>query len=624
MAVQDQVSNNALLNSAFQALRLGSIKPMGWLRNQLEIQKNGLTGHLDAHWEDVGPNSGWLGGSGEGWERGPYYVDGLLPLAYLLEDQTLIEKANKWIEWTLASQKEDGSFGPVLKTVNHEVAQQDWWQYFIMLKVLTQYQEVTQDERVIPFMTRYFHYMNNAVKDLPLKEWAQARGADLLLSIHWLYERTQDSVLLELAETIQAQMIDWGTIFRKFPYQRKQNEWDHRIHVVNVAMAVKAPAVIYRQTGRDEEREAVYQGITDLMRYHGQAHGMFSGDEWLSGTHPSQGVELCAVVEYMFSMENLVRILGDGLFGDILEKVGFNALPAAISPEWDSHQYDQQVNQVMCNAAKRPWVNSSDANRFGLEPNFGCCTANMHQGWPKLAASLWMGTHDGGIAAVSYAPCLLQTSVADDTDLSLTVQTEYPFREQIRMDVALSKAAAFPILLRIPGWCKRPEVRVNKQLQQLQVVNGFARIDRLWQDGDCIEMILPMDVELDERNNHAVNVQSGPLVYVLPLGEQWIRVRERERFHDWEVYPTSAWQYALVRDAAFERTEQAVSHQPYQTASAPVKLVTEGKILANWLMEQHSAGDPPLNPRPYPGEATRLELVPYGCARLRIGEFPVL
>ena len=55
--------------------------------------------------------------------------------------------------------------------------------------------------------------------------------------------------------------------------------------------------------------------------------------------------------------------------------------------------------------------NGPDANIFGLEPHFGCCLANMHQGWPKLASSLWMRTPEGGLAAVAYAPCTVETTV---------------------------------------------------------------------------------------------------------------------------------------------------------------------------------------------------------------------
>src|SRR5690606_35676508 len=147
-----------------------------------------------------------------------------------------------------------------------------------------------------------------------------------------------------------------------FPYGRQVKEWDWRTHVVNVAMGLKTPAILYELTGNATQRVAVDRGIDSLMTYDGQAHGMYSAVEWLSGTNPSQGVELCAVVEYMFTMEQLVRIFGDGRYGDILEKVAFNALPAAISADWSSHQYDQQVNQILCNVAPRNWSNGTEAN----------------------------------------------------------------------------------------------------------------------------------------------------------------------------------------------------------------------------------------------------------------------
>ena len=110
------IKNRApLAPNAFYLLPLGAIRPTGWLRAQLRTQADGLSGHLDEIWPDIGPNSVWLGGTGESWERGPYYLDGLLPLAYLLDDPGLKAKAQKFIEWTLASQKDNGVFGRMTK-----------------------------------------------------------------------------------------------------------------------------------------------------------------------------------------------------------------------------------------------------------------------------------------------------------------------------------------------------------------------------------------------------------------------------------------------------------------------------------------------------------------------------
>lgn len=615
------------LHTAFHTLPLGSILPEGWLKDQLRIQADGFTGHLEEHWPDVGPDNGWIGGKGESWERGPYYLDGLLPLAHLLQDERLIAKANRWIEWSLASQREDGFFGPDrIETVNHDVdKKQDWWHYTIMLKVLIQHQEATGDERVVPFLAKFFGYVREHIEVSPLRGWAKTRGADLQLCVHWLYERTGEAFLLELAKIVAEQTTEWTDIFHDFPFWRKVEEWDWRTHVVNVAMGVKTMGIHHELSGEPLQREAVHRGIDSLMTYHGQAHGMFSGDEWLSGTDPAQGVELCAVVEYMFSMEHLTRVFGEGRFGDILEKVAFNALPAAISPDWTSHQYDQQVNQIVCNVADRDWSNSDDANIFGLKPNFGCCTANMHQGWPKLASHLWMLDQKGGLVAVSYAPCTVRTKVGKGTDAVLRVRTEYPFREHVEMTLELEQSSMFALSLRIPAWCSEPAVTVNGETIALKPVNGYAKLERLWANGDCVKLHLPMEVRMDSRNLFAVNVERGPLVYALPIGENWQCIEKRERFHDWEVYPTTQWKYGLLAEAGFEIVECEVPAQPFAVDRAPVRLKAKAQLIRNWRMKGNNADAPPIDPKITDGERViDLELVPYGSARLRIGEFPLI
>lgn len=616
-------------HAAFEALPLGAIKPEQWLRDQLRIQADGLTGHLEEHWADVGPDNGWIGGKGESWERGPYYLDGLLPLAYLLEDEGLIAKAKRWVEWSLASQREDGSFGPEsIETVNGDVdKKQDWWHYMIMLKVLTQYGEATGDERIVPFLTSYFRYVRSRIEEHPLRGWAEARGMEMLLSIQWLYRKTGDESLLELASLVADQTTGWTDVFRDFPFWRKVEQWDWKTHVVNVAMGIKAPGALYELTGDPREREAVHRGIDSLMTYHGQAHGMFSGDEWLSGTHPSQGVELCAVVEYMFSMEQLTRVFGEGRFGDILEKVAFNALPATISRDWTSHQYDQQVNQIVCNVAPRAWSNGAEANLFGLEPNFGCCTANMHQGWPKLASHLWMRDGEGGLAAVSYAPCTITAQVGTvgaTAEATLKVRGNYPFRETVDIELTLDRPAEFGLSLRIPEWCERPIVTVNGEEASLTVERGYAKLSREWSDGDRLTLLLPMKVKTVARNLLAVSVERGPLVYALPIQENWQPLQQREKFHDWEVYPGSPWKYGLLADNEYEISFDDVACQPFDASHPPVRLKAKGRLVRDWKMEGNNAGTPPLHPNAAGQPNVDLELVPYGGAKLRIAEFPTI
>lgn len=612
------------MNASFETFPLGTILPEGWLKNQLRIQADGLSGHLEEHWADVGPDNGWKGGKGESWERGPYYLDGVVPLAYQLKDGSLIEKTKIWIEWTLASQKEDGSFGPAkIETVNMDVnKKQDWWHYMIMLKVLTQYEEATGDKRVIPFLTNFFQYVRDNIKEHPLEGWASSRASEMLISIYWLHKRTSEPFLLELAKIIIEQSINWTEIYYEFPFWRKAEEWDWRTHVVNVAMGIKTPGLIYELTKDVHEEEAVSRGIDSLMKYHGQAHGMFSGDEWLSGTHPSQGVELCAVVEYMFSLEHLTCIFGDGRFGDILEKLAFNALPATISSDWTSHQYDQQVNQIICNLAERDWSNGPDANMFGLEPNFGCCTSNMHQGWPKLVSHLWMSDRNQGLVAVSYAPCTLITKVGTDTNATVNVMSDYPFRDTIKIDLSLDKSDTFTISFRMPEWCHDPVITINDEIVPFETKKGYVCITRKWHTTNTIELQLPMKPRKVLRNNYAYSIERGPLVYVLPIKENWQMLTRREKFHDWEIYPASQWKYGILHETNYEISMSEMPYQPFEDINAPVRMIVEGKIVNNWKMQGNNAGNPPITPDTDGQQVTKIELVPYGSARLRIGEFP--
>ena len=326
-----------------------------------------------------------------------------MPLAHLLGDERLNAKAAHWVDEILARQGDDGWFGPVVDARLNPAVVSSWrqlgypydpWPRFIVLKALTQQHEATGDARIIPAMTRFLRRLDGLLDGTTLRSWAYMRWADLIVGIHWLYERAPEPWLLELAAKVQEQGFDWNARFARFPQRERclPEECDLRTHVVNNAMAIKAAGVWYRQSGDPADRAAVDVMIDTLDRYHGQVTGVFTGDEHLAGTSPSQGTELCAVVEYMYSLEVLLAILGDPAHADRLERIAYNALPATFSPDMWAHQYDQQVNQVVCRVVEdRIYTsNGPDANIFGLEPHFGCCTANMHQGWPKFAAHLWM------------------------------------------------------------------------------------------------------------------------------------------------------------------------------------------------------------------------------------------
>jgi hypothetical protein len=631
VAPQRAVPNQPPLQlNAFNPLPLTSVKPQGWLLEQLRIQANGLSGHIDEFWPDLGSNSGWLGGTGESWERGPYYLDGLVPLAYLTGDARLIAKVRRWMDWTLDHPQPDGWIGPT--NANDKRHPRDWWPNFVMLKALTQYQEATGDKRVIPLMQSYFAYQAKHLAERPFKEWAIFRWQDEVLTILWLYNRNHDASLLDLAREVKAQGHDWEAQFADFRFRDKVSRPDANLstHGVNTGMAMKAAPVWWLVSGDPRDRAGLGQMMQQLDLYHGQPEGIFASDEHLAGRDPSQGTELCTVVEAMFSLEVDAAILGDAALGDRLEKIAYNALPATISADMWSHQYDQQANQVSCSLANRRWTtNGPEANIFGLEPNFGCCTANMHQGWPKLAANLWMATPDDGLAAIVYGPSEVTTMVRGGVAVTLTEITDYPFRDAITINVKLARPAQFPLVLRIPKWSDDTRIAVNGQPLNGIKAGEFFRADREWKNGDRVELRFPMRVRTSTWYNNSIAVERGPLVYSLKIGESWHKIKQTGPAADWEVYPATPWNYALAIDKSdpaksVEVKEHPLAKQPFRADGSPVELIIKARRLTSWELVDDVAGPLPVSPVKSRRPEEQVTLVPYGAAKLRITAFPYL
>jgi DUF1680 family protein len=633
------VKNRApLAPSAFYPLPLGSISPTGWLRDQLQIQARGLGGHLDETWADVGPESGWLGGKGESWERGPYFLDGLVPLAWLLDDARLKAKAQKFIDWTLEHQASSGMIGPS--------SNDDWWPRFVALKALTQYQELTGDPRVIPVMEGYFRYQAGELPKRPLRDWGKFRWQDELLSVIWLYNRTGSAYLLDLAHLLRRQGYDWMAQYADFQYtQRITREYlkleegnglkdlSLATHGVNNAQAVKTGPVWSLVSGADADRSAVLKMISELDKYHGLPNGMFSCDEHLAGTDPSQGSELCSVVEYMFSLEHALAIVGVASLGDRLERLAFNALPGTFSDDMWAHQYNQEPNQVECSLHQKPWTTDGpESGLYGLEPNFGCCTANFHQGWPKFANSLFLlsgdqqsDAHSGLVAAV-YAPCEVRTSVRG-VSVHLVEETGYPFRGMVRLTLNPAAPLSFPLQLRIPSWAAGTTITVNGKQAPLPAAGSFARIERTWHPGDHVEISFPMTPRISRWFHDSIAVERGPLVFSYRIGEDWVKLRDRGMTADWQVFPTTQWNYGLCVDTdepakSIAATESGIGEAAFTARHAPVKLSVKARKLPDWRAEDGVANPVPQSPVLSDQPEETITLVPYAAAKLRITAFP--
>ena len=617
-----------LKQDVYVQLPLGSIKAKGWLLKQLELQKDGFTGHAEELYpgkDELGKDADWLGGNGNSWEKAPYYVKGLVALAYTLDDPELKKKAQKWIDYTLNHQQESGLFGPQ--------KMKDWWPRMPFMYALQSYYEATNDSRVIPFLSKYLKYELANLDGDPLKEWGKSRAGDNIEIALWVYNKTGEKFLLDLAKKLKDQTYPWADIFNKNQFDYFGNDYQPK-HMVNVAQALKFPAIYSQIDPSPHYTNAMQNGIIHLLQDNGQPHGIAAGTERLSGKSSVQGVETCTVVEWMQSLETASRIIHDAEIGDRLEKVAFNALPAQFSKDLKNHTYYTLPNQVQ-NLPGPHGFNQDYHNSIVPSPysGFPCCRYNMHMGWPYFVKNSWLATPDRGLAVIAYGPMEVSAVVGQNTPVKIEEDTNYPFEEQIRLTISLKKSASFPLTLRIPSWCLKPAIKLNGKLLSGVTAGKLFTISRNWKNNDKIVLDFPMHLAAPQQVNNAASIERGPLLFALEIKQSEKNVKEFpvEGFFETEFTPASPWNYGLILDNRSLEKDIAVlkspmPENPFTQEVTPIKLKVKAKQILSWTLDYNktAAFDVPYSPVASNNSTEEVTLVPYGSESLRLSIFPTI
>ncbi|MBR5282689.1 MAG: glycoside hydrolase family 127 protein [Alistipes sp.] len=639
------VGNRApLAPAAAIKLPLGSIHAEGWLGEVFERQCNGLAGHLGeiSAWLKKEGNA-WLETEGHaGWEEVPYWLRGYSDMAYMKGDEKMLEETKLWIEAILASQREDGWFGPL---IYNEKTGNDYWPNMLVLFTLQNYYEFTGDKRVIDFMTKYFKYeMAQPDGKIIASYWENMRGGDNLYSVYWLYNRTGESWLLDLATKLDRCTANW-----------KMGNTLPNWHVVNIAQCFRQPATYAMQSKDPAHTEATYFDFKHVRDIYGQVPGgMYGADENARKGYddPRQGAETCSFAEQMTSDGILTCITGDVMWADNAEDVMFNSFLAAFTPDMKSLRYITSPNMVLADGRNHhPGIDN--AGPFLMMNPFSsrCCQHNHSHGLPYYIGNMVMATNDNGLLANLYGSATINAKVGKKVGVELKMQSNYPFEEVIRFDVNPAKAVAFPLYLRVPAWCEGASVTINGQQHEAIAENGgYIKITRKWQKGDKVELALPMRLTMREwvKNKKSVSINYGPLTFSLLIKENYIKKGSKdtaiwdsrwqegvdaEAWPSWEIHPASPWNYGLIYDPAkslesqfaIEKREFPEDNYPFTNDAAPIVLKTTGRQIPAWGLDQHwLCGILPESPVTSTSPVTELTLVPMGGARLRISAFPVI
>ena len=649
------VSNRAPLTaSPLVQLPIKAITPRGWLRKQLKLQADGFHGHFgEISRFLVKEDNSWLDPKGQGehgWEEVPYWLKGYAHCAYILENPEFIKEAQIWIEGALASQRPDGWFGPIKAkaTVTSTGGERDLWPNMIMLFCLQSYYDYSHDARVLELMKRYARWQLGYLtsqpdrgadrSSTPFSSWQQQRAGDALWNVYWLYNRTGDAWLLDLAREIQS----WSA------------DWTHGIasaHNVNITQGFDTPTIFWQQSREPEHLAAADRNWQSVRAEYGQVPGgMFGADEqYRPGyTGPRQAIETCGIVEEMLSDEQLLQVTGDPKWADRAEDAAYNSLTAALTADLKAVRYLTAPNQPQSDSdSKSPGIRNGGA-MYEMSPSrYRCCQHNFGHGWPYFASSLWFATSDNGLAAVFYNESDVTAKVGRSaTEVKISETTHYPFDEKVHLKFTSSAEVQFPLYLRIPGWCVGPQVKVNgnsitveratAQPGEGTAQRGYVVLDRTWRNGDEIEVVLPMQIKVREwkKNQNSISIDRGPLTYSLKIKEDYRYAdgSSNHKWPSWNVLPASPWNYALVVDknnptSSFEMVTRdwPTNDMPFTHEGSPLLIKAKGRRIPEWQLDQrHLVEEIQASPVKTSEPIEALTLIPMGAARLRISAFPVV
>ena len=651
----DEAHRSTAKPYSFQELPVGSVRPLGWIRAELQKQAAGITGNLTSLYapftgtawaaDETSNKSPWVP-----WEVRAYWCDGAIRCGILLDDADLVAKATELLQFTFSHPQSDGYLGPAFLKAPGNYHR---WPHAVFFRAAMAWYDSTKDRAIIEKMSRHFlgsDYLFNGFRE-------QANIEAML----WLYKRNRNPRLLELAERTWRLSQERSN---KLP-----REWDfteaamlshgpvRKMHGVSYAEISKLPALLYLATGTQRYLNLSVSAHRKIRDFHMLVDGAPSSSEYLSTTTARDAHETCDVIDYCWDWGYLLEATADGEYGDRIERATFNALPGSIRKDWKALQYYSSPNQFLCTAHSDHLALMKGTplatiehyrymQRMWCPPSPGylvvCCPATLNRAWPNYVTRMWMSDPaTDGIAATRYGPSKVEARVGKHkTSIKIVETTDYPYSEEIRFVIDSSEPVLFPLHLRIPAWTANVKININGQPQALpQVHNGFISLKRMWRPGDAVTLALPMSVTTSSWPEDGVAIERGPLVYAYPIPQQWSKVadeRSSEAFPAWDLKPTADWNYSLLADDLDKAPVTITPGEhidPWCNAASTIRV--HARKVTGWELSNTSVNgeaavltpplpDPALLMSEVAGPPHPLDLVPYGNTELRLAVFPRL
>ena len=617
----------------FQRTKPGSVRPDGFLKEWLKTQNRGLSSHYTEQGFPFNTPM-WNGGVGkivpasivyndqaaetpsqEAWwpyEQCAYLLDGLLGVGILSGDQTKIELFRNNLRYVMEHPDAHGLLGHAYGASDSE------WPTAVFFRGAARYFEFTGATAVRDAFVK--HYRNLPEEKLSLG----FRHINNLEGVLTAYGWSGDESLLQKAVNAYRKHDEYYSVHTEDEFELYRSKIasgrNYVIHGVSFSESIKLPVMLYLYTGDKSYLDDAERGLAEVLKRHEQIPGLPSSNEDFAGRDPLQGYETCVIQDFSPALGYFLMATGDGQYADRMEKVFYNAFPGSVLKDFCALQYLSSPNQVIAGPGSNHsffYRGCATFRQFRADHSAQCCTGNVHRILPGYIFRMWMKDPEGNPAAVLYGP-----SVFQGEDYTISEETEYPFDETVRFRFGLKKSRKMPFTFRIPAWCGHAKLKVNGKTAALpEIRKGFCTLERVWKNGDTLELILPM-TPVRKKDRYWVWHECGPLVYSLNVPHT-LKREKPGRFAPCSLTPDGAWNYGFGENAPLKRIRRGKGKSSWEkpnlfleTEAVPVSGFDEleqGRYTPEVPLFHHSIGP-----------KQTVELVPYGSALLRITAFPDL
>ena len=613
---------------AFQDTPISSIRITdGEVRSFIERQRDGLGTHYAVSgypydtcmWTGVVPQPEYMPSWRARWwpyEQAGYLVDGLGRVGIYLDDPRLKKLLADSVEYAVTTRNKAGLFG------NDDT---DPWANAVFARAMMAQYELTGDKRILDALAANSLAVTNA----------EGRAMCTAEADLFLYRKTGDEKWIE---QLKAHTAKYPWPWRQL--SRPRQIWDPiESHGVTAAEEGKLPCLYYLVTGDKQQLKDSVTFFEQVMHFNELADGVPSSEEGYGGNadktqspkdkplwdHGGLMIhETCDITDQMWTFGYLLMATGDAVWADRIERIFFNAAPAAVTEDFKAVQYFSSPNQVFASRnTGHPGFGEVGLTRQAYRPGCDteCCAGNVHRMAPAYIARMWMLDRSGhNPAAMLYGNSEFAFVAENGAKVKIREEGNYPWSGGIKFVATSDKPTRFVLYYRMPAWANDGKA----EMRSVEVEIGAGET---WSHGIMIPMRLRQ-----ERHSGGISLYRGPILFALPISANDEVVTEGEEKCSKEcpahyLTPARPWNYAMpVFPNVSDSTDFQISYSGRK--SRPSVFVTVPLFRrTDWVPETgYNAERTPWVPAPKPVGAEKVELqrlVPIGETTLRISVFPI-